>query len=112
VKSLSNEVMDIFRKYDWPGNLRELRNVVRRMVLLSQGETAGKESLPEEMIYSVNRPDLPAGSSDIKALNEANERALISATLAQVKYNKTLAAKLLNIDRKTLYSKIDKYQIE
>lgn len=112
VQELSPEVLDIFQRYDWPGNLRELKNVIKRMVLLTKGQTAGIESLPGEMIYSVKQPVTTTGNSDIKATNEANEKALIVSTLAQVKYNKTLAAKLLNIDRKTLYSKIEKYNIE
>ncbi|MGV3685375.1 MAG: sigma-54-dependent transcriptional regulator [Daejeonella sp.] len=112
VKSLSPEVMEVFQAYDWPGNLRELKNVVKRVVLLSSDEFVKIEALPEEMIFSVNKPKVSTGSSDIKAVNEANEKALIAATLAQVKYNKSLAAKLLNIDRKTLYSKIDKYNIK
>jgi two-component system response regulator HydG len=112
VKALSPEVLEIFQAYDWPGNLRELKNVIKRMVLLSPGEIADIDSLPEEMIFSISKPKSATANSDIKALNEANERALITATLAKVKYNKTLAAKLLNIDRKTLYSKIDKYNIK
>lgn len=111
VKGLSPEVLEIFQAYDWPGNLRELKNVIRRIVLLSRGELAGIEALPEEMMLSIIKPKISSGNSDIKALNEANEKALITATLVQVKYNKSLAAKLLNIDRKTLYSKIDKYNI-
>lgn len=112
VKRLSPEALEVFQRYDWPGNLRELKNVVKRMVLLSPEAVAGIESLPEEMILSVNKPVSQGSNTDIKATNEANERALIIETLAKVKYNKTLAAKLLNIDRKTLYSKIDKYNIE
>jgi two-component system response regulator HydG len=81
------------------------------MVLLSRDELAKLDALPEEMIFSLNKPRPSSGSADIKALNEANEKALITQTLAKVKYNKTLAAKLLNIDRKTLYSKIEKYGI-
>ncbi len=112
VKALSPELLAVFQAYDWPGNLRELKNVIKRLVLLSRGELAKIDALPDEMIFSVNKPRVSSGSSDIKALNEANEKALIIATLAQVKYNKSLAAKLLNIDRKTLYSKIDKYNIK
>jgi two-component system response regulator HydG len=112
VKALSPEILEVFQAYDWPGNLRELKNVIKRMVLLSRGELATHDALPEEMLVSVNKPRPSSGSADIKALNEANEKALITQTLAQVKYNKTLAAKLLNIDRKTLYSKIEKYDIK
>ncbi len=112
VESLSPEVTEIFLSYDWPGNLRELKNVIKRMVLLTTGEIAGLEALPEEMMLSLGKPRVTPPGTDIKAINEANERALIASTLAKVKYNKTLAAKLLNIDRKTLYSKIEKYNIE
>lgn len=111
VKSVSPEVMQIFRQYDWPGNLRELKNVVRRMVLLTRDQQAGIMALPDEMIISIHKTPKPDGS-DLKAQNEVNEKALIQETLHKVRYNKSQAAKLLNIDRKTLYSKMEKYQIE
>lgn len=111
VKALSPEVTAVFERYDWPGNLRELKNVIKRMVLLSKSEIADTASLPDEMTLAVNHLRRPA-DQDLKALNESNERALIKKTLITVKYNKSLAAKLLNIDRKTLYSKIEKYKIE
>lgn len=111
VKRLSPEVLRIIRRYDWPGNLRELKNVIRRIVLLTPGEEAGIETLPEEMTSSVNQPAKPSGT-DLKALNEANEKELIETTLRKVKYNKSEAARLLNIDRTTLYNKIEKYGIE
>lgn len=111
VKRLSSEVLRIFHQYDWPGNLRELRNVVKRIVLLTAGEEAGIEALPEEMIGSISHVRKQS-STDLKALNEATEKELITETLRKVKYNKSKAARLLNIDRTTLYYKIDKYQIE
>jgi len=113
VLRLSPEVLEVFKRYDWPGNLRELKNVIKRMVLLSKTEEAGIDSLPDEMIFSINQnPKAKVSESDLKAINEANEKTLIVETLQKVKYNKSLAAKLLNIDRKTLYSKIEKYKIE
>ncbi len=111
IKALSSEVLTIFEQYDWPGNLRELRNVIKRMVLLSKTEIADITCLPEEMTLALKYPDQPS-DLDLKALNELNERALIEKTLITVKYNKSMAARLLNIDRKTLYSKIEKYKIE
>ncbi len=111
VKRLSPQVMEVFKQYDWPGNLRELKNVIKRMVLLTKGEEAGIEALPNEMTLSVNQAPKPSGT-DLKALNEANEKELISETLRKVKYNKSQAAKLLNIDRTTLYNKMDKYGID
>ncbi|MES2828268.1 MAG: sigma-54 dependent transcriptional regulator [Bacteroidota bacterium] len=111
VKHTSSVVKDILHRYDWPGNLRELKNVVKRMVLLSDTETVEENALPEEMILSINQEQRPSGS-DLKFINEGNEKLLIQETLIKVKYNKSKAAKLLNIDRKTLYSKMARYEIE
>jgi len=82
------------------------------MVLLTAGETAEAASLPDEMIISVNQSPKPTNTSDLKAINEVNEKSLIIETLIKVKYNKSQAARLLNIDRKTLYSKMERYEIE
>lgn len=111
VQHIAPEAKDLLLQYDWPGNLRELKNVIKRMVLLTPSETAGIDSLPEEMIISVNRLPRP-NTSDLKVINEVNEKAMIIETLVKVKYNKSKAAKLLNIDRKTLYSKMERYGIE
>jgi two-component system response regulator HydG len=102
VNSLSAEAKEILHKYDWPGNLRELKNVIKRMVLLSH----------DEMLFSVSNHVHQNRESDLKAQNEVNEKQLIQKTLIQVKYNKSKAAKLLNIDRKTLYSKIERYGLD
>ncbi|MCX2453256.1 sigma-54 dependent transcriptional regulator [Pedobacter sp. PLR] len=111
VQHLSPAAKDLLLQYDWPGNLRELKNVIKRMVLLTPTETAEIDSLPEEMIIAINQVPKPNGS-DLKAINEVNEKMLIIETLIKVKYNKSKAAKLLNIDRKTLYSKMERYEIE
>ncbi|HYG15953.1 MAG TPA: sigma-54 dependent transcriptional regulator [Bacteroidia bacterium] len=106
VTGFTGEVMDIFMRYDWPGNLRELKSVVKRSVLLSRQPVAGKETLPEDMEL-----ELPP-AQDIKSVNEKNEREMIIKALQEVKYNKSKAARLLNIDRKTLYYKMERYGIE
>jgi two-component system response regulator HydG len=113
VRELSKEVIDIFQKYDWPGNLRELNNVIKRLVLLSKEEVATSSALPAEMITAMDgaQSQKPAGS-DLKALQETHEKEMIEKVLQEVRYNKSKAAKLLNIDRKTLYYKIEKYHIE
>ncbi|QEK50713.1 sigma-54-dependent Fis family transcriptional regulator [Pedobacter aquae] len=114
VKELSPEVKDLLLRYSWPGNLRELKNVIKRMVLLSPNETAEVSSLPDEMLFTVNRQQTiqQKPTSDLKAINEQNEKLLITQTLEKVRYNKSKAAKLLNIDRKTLYAKIERYEID
>lgn len=117
VTHLSTEVKDIFFAYDWPGNLRELKNVIKRMVLLSQTDTATADALPADMVSSLNQPkEIPSaasdGNPDLKLHSEAHERQLILDVLQKAKYNKSKAAQMLNIDRKTLYNKIEKYGIE
>ncbi|GLU57046.1 sigma-54-dependent transcriptional regulator [Dyadobacter frigoris] len=115
IREISKEVLDIFQKYDWPGNLRELNNVIKRLVLLSKDEIADLKALPQEMITSMEAVPAPVklpGGSDLKLLQETHEKEMIEKVLQDVRYNKSKAAKLLNIDRKTLYYKIEKYQIE
>ena len=111
VTRVSDEVMQIFSLYEWPGNLRELKNSIKRAVLLTKGDTIEKNVLPEEMILETfANPSEP--EFDLKALHGTNEREIIIKTLQEVKYNKSKAARLLNIDRKTLYLKLAKYNIE
>lgn len=115
VKSFDPEVLKLFENYDWPGNLREMRNVVKRAVLLTRDDKVGLASLPQEMIDSMRAMETrekTAGVYDLKALQEVQEREMILKTLQEVRYNKSKAARILNIDRKTLYLKMDKYGIE
>lgn len=112
VKSVSAEAKALLLSYDWPGNLRELSNVIKRMVLLSPGDIAQISALPDEMMISIHQQSAPGNSSDLKAVNEQNEKALITETLIKVRHNKSKAAKILNIDRKTLYAKMERYGIE
>ncbi|HKG06504.1 MAG TPA: sigma-54 dependent transcriptional regulator [Pedobacter sp.] len=111
VSGITQPAMELLLQYEWPGNLRELRNTIKRMVLLTPNDHADTSSLPEEMILAINTSPKPGGS-DLKAINEVNEKTLIIETLIKVKYNKSKAAKILNIDRKTLYSKMERYEIE
>jgi len=119
VRGFSEEVMDVFMDYSWPGNLRELKNVVKRTVLLTQGDTVEITALPEEMIldsHTAPHPDfnssLPGAASPLKGAAAKSEHELIIQTLEKAKYNKTKAAHLLNIDRKTLYNKMRQYNID
>ncbi|WP_276090838.1 sigma-54 dependent transcriptional regulator [Pedobacter sp. JY14-1] len=111
VVKIADPAKELLLQYDWPGNLRELKNVIKRMILLTNGDIAELDSLPEEMMLAIDR-DTSVSGSDLKAINEINEKALIQETLIKVRYNKSKAAKLLNIDRKTLYSKMERYEIE
>lgn len=110
VEGVSPQVMAIFKTYKWPGNLRELKNTIKRAVLLAKGAQIEMENIPEEMRQTEVVP--VKQEKELRAMNEANEKELIIKTLKEVKYNKSKAAGILNIDRKTLYMKIARYGIE
>lgn len=112
ITGLSAEVKKLFEQYEWPGNLRELKNIIKRATLLSTGKEITADALPDEMMLAVSQGDSRSNPSDLKALQADNEREMIIKTLQQVKYNKSKAARLLNIDRKTLYYKMSKYHID
>ncbi len=83
-------------------------------MLLTEGEVIGMESLPAELIDTVRNPTPATPQApiyDLKALQEVQEKDLIVKTLQEVRYNKSKAARILNIDRKTLYLKMEKYGI-
>lgn len=110
VKGVSVEVLNIFKNYSWPGNLRELRNIIRRAVLLATENEITINEIPPGMVLAEETP--ATKTTNLKQMNEANEKELILKTLLEVRYNKTKAAAILNIDRKTLYLKMAKYGIE
>lgn len=114
IKGFDADVMSLFEKYDWPGNLREMKNVVKRAVLLSAGDHITLDSIPVEMIQAASQVSKAntAPIYDLKALQEVQEKEMIVKTLREVRYNKSKAARILNIDRKTLYLKMEKYGIE
>ncbi|MCL2289746.1 MAG: sigma-54 dependent transcriptional regulator [Bacteroidetes bacterium] len=107
VKKISPEVLQIMEQYPWPGNIRELRNVVRAAVLYAQSDEILPEDLPVLSIPS-HISDLDNGIS----MPVTDEKALIESTLKKMKGNKVLAAKALKISRKTLYNKIHLYGID
>ena len=103
VESISQEVLAILRQHHWKGNLRELKNVIRRAVLFTNGKTIFPEHLPA----------FPKENSfeNFALFDEKNEKQRIINALQKCGGNKTIAAKLLNIDRKTLYNKMHAFQI-
>lgn len=101
-----NETIQLFRSYSWPGNLRQMKNVVKYATLLATGRFITRKELPEELTESI-----PSGVC--KPLKDgAHERDLIRKALVEAGYNKTKAAQLLGIDRKTLYNKLKIYQLD
>jgi two-component system response regulator HydG len=114
VQGLTSAVWQVLESYDWPGNIRELRNIVKRLVLLTPGSLADVDALPEEMMDGTKTigPAIHNLDADLKRWQANHEKALIEETLKAVHYNKKQAAKRLNINRSTLYAKIDKYGIK
>lgn len=93
--------------YHWPGNLRQMKNIVKRATLLAQGSFITPLELGEELQET---PSL--GGSSIALRNEETEKEHILEALRQTGNNKSKAAQLLNIDRKTLYNKLKLYAID
>lgn len=120
VEGISQEAMEIFMEYSWPGNIRELRNIIERLVVLK-----GKgQILPQDLPYKMSSTRSPVTQSKIEisadgiCLNNAVsefEKALILESLERTKWVKNKAAKLLQLNRTTLVEKIkrhDLHQIE
>ena len=107
VIGFSPEVLAIFQKYSWPGNLRELQNCVKRATLLSKGNFIESDVLPAE-IFQIEKHQ---NSENTFSLSE-NEKENIINTLSKTQNNKSKAAKLLKITRKTLYNKLKLYEID
>jgi two-component system, NtrC family, response regulator HydG len=114
ITSIPDPVLQSFLNYAWPGNIREIKNVVRRAVLLSKGGELQMEAMPQEILsikaYGEENPVSP-DHDDLKTQTEKTEKEIILHTLQKAKFNKSKAAKLLKIDRKTLYNKIRIYGI-
>lgn len=117
VKGFSAAVADLITNYYWHGNLRELNNVVKRAVLLTEGETIQLESLPTEIVHANQVPVDANGHEQeqkvglLKSIAGSAERQAIIDILEKANYNKSKAAELLKIDRKTLYNKLKLYNI-
>ncbi|OJW81275.1 MAG: sigma-54-dependent Fis family transcriptional regulator [Bacteroidetes bacterium 46-16] len=127
VKGFSKEVEDIFNNYVWYGNLRELKNVVKRATLLTDGDYVSIKSLPFEITnFHRLQFDTPVAArkspveneqsspgnyeNKLKSANLDAEYEVILDALKQANFNKSKAAKLLNIDRKTLYNKMKQFK--
>ena len=97
----------LFQSYSWPGNLRQMKNVIRYATLLAKGRFITCAELPDEL------RETPQAKHSVSQLRDGNhEIDLIRKALQECGNNKTKAAQMLGIDRKTLYNKLKLYQIE
>lgn len=106
IRGFDPDVEHVFMNYTWPGNLREMKNVIKRATLLATGKEITMEEIPSVIIAQHQNEDR------FKLFNEKNEDDLIRNALETVGYNKSRAARLLKIDRKTLYNKLKQYHID
>ncbi|WP_062056847.1 sigma-54-dependent transcriptional regulator [Aquimarina longa] len=106
VVGFADEVLEAFKKYNWPGNLRELKNIVKRSVLLSRGDMITLDVLPNDIAYASHNAKQTYG-----LFKNQNEQELILDALEKSNGNKAKAARMLSIDRKTLYNKLKQYDI-
>ncbi len=114
------EVEKIFLDYNWPGNLREMNNIIKRAALLTSKDVITLETLPQEIIFqskfnliddskehTISSKDMP----DLKSAALHAEYEKILEVLRKVNFNKSKAALILNIDRKTLYNKMKTFNL-
>ena len=111
MRGIGAEVLDIFMGHTWPGNIRELRNVLERATIMCEKDLITRASLPGEFGRTAAK-----GPSDLSAIKfpvgttvDAMERVLILQTLGATGNNKTRAAELLGISLKTLHNKLKEY---
>ncbi len=96
----TDQLLEALNSYDWPGNVRELENIVQRLIVLNDGSTIDVTDLPQMMRYSIHQ-----GNNTNKSLRQI-EIEHIQLILSSTKGNKTKAAEILGIDRKTLREKL------
>jgi DNA-binding NtrC family response regulator len=104
IDKISRETIDEMMIYDWPGNVRELENAIERAVVVGKG----RQILPEELPISCRKPEAGPRAQRLKEM----EKELIHRILQENGWNIARSAKILGIDRSTLYSKIKRYQLQ
>jgi len=108
VAGLDEECLNALKAHPWPGNVRQLRNVIERAVIVSEGRTIRKRDLPEEF-RATSSSDGGNISIRLGSSLEEVEKELISKTIDFTGGNKTRAAEILGVSAKTLYNKLDRF---
>ena len=109
IHGIAHSAAEKLMSYKWPGNIRELRNVIERAVVLTQYEKITVEDLPEKIRAYRNTHFLLEGNEELFTIKEMEQRYILHV-LEIVDGNRTAASQILGIDRKTLYRKIQNYQ--
>jgi len=130
ITGFSEDVVKAFNNYRWPGNIRELKNIIKRAALITSGEIIDAPSIPAEILNYDSEEEITLSTHEVNQMNaetpiaaprpvsvNLKEAALeaeyetIMNVLKKVQFNKSKAARILNIDRKTLYNKMKHYNM-
>lgn len=116
VNGVDDITYEKLRSYYWHGNIRELKNVIKRAVLLANSDMISVENIPTEIVFGSNVSALSSTNekkevTSLKSVVEEAERAAIMQVLERTSFNKTETAKQLKVDRKTLYNKMNQYDL-
>jgi two-component system response regulator HydG len=112
VTGFTNAAMSLLTGYEWPGNIRQLRNAIRTMVVMCDREKVDVQDLPPEIAQRRQLPGASAAPASLAgvSLNELEKKAIVD-TLARTQGNREQAAKILGIGERTLYRKIKEYSL-
>jgi two-component system nitrogen regulation response regulator NtrX len=121
-KRISAKAMETLERYDWPGNIRELKNMVERLLIMSTGEEIQVTDIPPAILNAVgNRaagPAAPAGGTvlefgeNYKEAKDAFERAFLKTQLERNQWNVSKTAEVIRLERSNLHKKIKQFKIE
>ena len=106
---ITEKTMEYLEMYPWPGNIRELENVIERAVLLSKDKFIGKEDLPNSIMQTSTWQQQPYGSMSLKETLAVPEKNIIRQVLEANHWNRQNTAKALQINRTTLFKKMKQY---
>jgi len=115
-KDITQEVVEALTNYNWPGNIRELRNLCERLIIMG-ADPIGLGDLPEYITpsreaSSEHMSAIPAGSMSLRDFRHATERSYIESTLRAYGWNVSKTSEVLGVERTNLHKKIKKYDID
>ncbi|MCY6960141.1 sigma-54 interaction domain-containing protein [Clostridium brassicae] len=112
LRKIPDNIMDILNEYLWPGNIRELKNVINKICVSADDVNVGINDLPEFFLQDSIKQNINLSGMGLNEVINAVEAETIKSALSQCNYNKSQAAKLLKIPRNTLYRKINELNIK
>jgi transcriptional regulator with PAS, ATPase and Fis domain len=112
IEGVSREARDLLIKYDYPGNVRELENIIERAVVISRGPVLSREDLPFQELPCEPETDPETEDGSLRQALETLERQMVQDALEKAGFNQTQAAKLLGLNERMLRYKLKKYGLK